>query len=232
MTDGAGSLAVLVGLAEEADLLRKASRSWPEAPRVIVGGGTAAAAQRRAPNLLGQSPSALLSFGYCGGLASDLKPGDLVIATQAVDASGARFSCDPHLSGKIQNAAKDLGLRLHSGAVASPEKVAADPLEKQRLMDSTGAIAVDLESAAVAQVAQGAGLPFAVLRAVLDDAQTPLPGLAVSAIDESSGKARTARILLGLLRDPGALPALIRLGRARAAAQASLRRLLVRPLAL
>ena len=83
----------------------------------------------------------------------------------------------------------------------------------------------------MAQVAQGAGLPFAVLRAVLDDAQTPLPRLTVSAIDERSGKARTARILLGLLRDPGALPALIRLGRARAAAQASLRRLLVRPLA-
>ena len=232
MTDGAGSLAVLVGLAEEADLLRKASRSWPEAPRVIVGGGTAAAAQRRAPDLLGQSPSALLSFGYCGGLAGDLRPGDLVIATEVISAQGQRSRCDPAVGERFAKAAQTLGLTVRHGAVATPSEAVAEPAAKRRLADATGATAVDLESAAVAQVAEEAGLPFAVLRAVLDDVQTPLPLLAISAIDEDSGRPHMGRLLRGLLQNPTALPALIRLGHARAAAQASLRRLLVSPLAL
>ncbi|WP_119166047.1 phosphorylase family protein [Algihabitans albus] len=230
MTGGETSLTVLVGLAEEAELLRDASRSWPKPPHILVGGGTTAAAERRAPGLLTEHPTSLLSFGYCGGLSSDLKPGDLVVATEVIGQSDRRFSCDPALSRGLVESAEALELTVRSGTLATPAEAAATPAAKRRLADTTGALAVDLESAALAEVAVEANLPFAVIRAVLDDLGTTLPPFAIAAVDETSGRPRMTRLLLGLLRSPGDLPALVRLGRARAAAQASLRRLLVRPL--
>ena len=226
------SLAALAGLAEEADLLRSASRAWPQAPQIVVGGGTFEAATRRIPDLLRGQPSHLLSFGYCGGLTDGLKPGDLVIATEALGPQGHRFPCDPIFRQQIVETAESLGLNLHGGAITTPTEVAAEPAAKRRLTETTGAVAVDLESALVGQTAGEAGLPFAVVRAVLDDAQASLPAVAIAAVDETSGKTRLTRLLFGLLQNPSALPALISLARARGAARASLRRLLVRPLAL
>ncbi len=230
-------LAALVGLAEEAALLRAAGRAWPCAPRVAIGGGTAAGAADKAGSLLGgggpdQRPAALLSFGYCGALAPDLRAGDLVIATEVVDTHGQRWTCDAGLQERLLAAAADQDLTARPGRLAVPEAAAATRRAKARLAQATGALAIDLESAAVARLAAEAELPFAVLRAVLDETATPLPPLALTAVDPETGRTRPRPLLLGLLASPGQLPALLRLGRARAAARASLRRLLARPLAL
>lgn len=231
MTNGKVSLAALAGLAEEADLLRSVSRAWPQAPHIVVGGGTFEAATRCIPDLLRGQPSHLLSFGYCGGLTDGLKSGDLVIATEALGPQGQGFPCDPIFRQKIVETAESLGLSLHGGAITTPTEVAAEPAAKRRLAETTGAVAVDLESALVGKTAGEAGLPFAVIRAVLDDAQASLPAFAITAVDESNGETRMTKLLLGLLRNPGALPDLLSLARARSAARASLSRLLVRPLA-
>jgi hypothetical protein len=88
------------------------------------------------------------------------------------------------------------------------------------LHEATHALAVDMESGAVARAAARYALPFAVLRAVADVASEAIPRAAAIT---PSGEPDIPRVLRGLLRRPWELPALIRLGRASAAAHAALR---------
>src|SRR5207248_173173 len=70
------------------------------------------------------------------------------------------------------------GLRV-GDVVTSPrivtvDHLVADPAEKQRLVEQTGADAVDMESAAVAEVCAARGVPFLAVRAVSDTVDTAL----------------------------------------------------------
>jgi adenosylhomocysteine nucleosidase len=85
---------------------------------------------------------------------------------------------------------------------------------------NTGAVAVDMESSAVAQSARTHGLPFIAVRAIVDTAKDVVPP-AVSAASES-GQVRIGRLLLGLLRSPSDLMPLLRLARRYNAATGSL----------
>ena len=75
----------------------------------------------------------------------------------------------------------------------------------------TGAVAADMESSAVAEVASAGRVPFLVVRAIVDTAQDALPEVALSAAGAGEERLRLSRLLATLARTPGELPALIRL---------------------
>jgi nucleoside phosphorylase len=60
---------------------------------------------------------------------------------------------------------------------------------------------VDMESAVVARAARRHGLPFVILRVIVDPAHRPLPKSAVAATD-SDGKVNVPAALGSLVRDP------------------------------
>jgi adenosylhomocysteine nucleosidase len=99
--------------------------------------------------------------------------------------------------------------------------VVAQAVEKHALCQRTGAGAVDLESGAVAAVAQTRGLPFAVLRAVCDTANADLPPAALVALD-ATGAIGFGRVAGAVLRQPAQIPALLRLAAQANAARAAL----------
>jgi adenosylhomocysteine nucleosidase len=74
----------------------------------------------------------------------------------------------------------------------------------------TGALAVDLESAIVANAAEAARIPFLVLRAIADPATRELPPAALLAF---SGEKNTVllRLITELLRQPRQIAALLML---------------------
>ena len=83
----------------------------------------------------------------------------------------------------------------------------------------TGAVAVDMESAGVAQVAALNKLPFVAVRAIVDTAGDTLPRAVVAAGTE--GRVRFARLILGIVRSPRELAPLMQLAkRYRAASRA------------
>ena len=89
--------------------------------------------------------------------------------------------------------------------------------DKQALASATGALAVDMESHIAARLAAAHGLPFAALRVICDPAGRAIPPAAIAGMREDGGTDLGA-ILRALLRDPGQLPAMIRLaGDARTA---------------
>jgi adenosylhomocysteine nucleosidase len=197
---------IVVGLAAEARMTKGLGGI------VAVGGGTREGAQEAAEELVRMGVGALLSFGYAGGLDPELRPGDLLVPSW-VYAAGKYWTADPSLGASLG------GLReqVIFGAMGVVGEVAA----KQRVYEQTHASAVDMESGAVAQVADRNRLPFAVLRAICDPADRALPPLAMTALNRK-GQVRKLRLLGALLRRPWQIPGLMALGRDAAAARATL----------
>jgi 4-hydroxy-3-methylbut-2-enyl diphosphate reductase len=110
---------------------------------------------------------AVLVAGVCGGLDPVVRPGDLMVASEARGRDGTVASPSAPL---LTTALRRLGLTVHMGPIWSSERV-VDGAARRRLA-GTGALAVDLESAPLGLAA--AGRPFAAVRAVVDTAEHPL----------------------------------------------------------
>jgi len=206
--DAPDRIAVVVGLQAEARLIR------PLGWHVAIGGGSSAGVEAAARSAVASGAAALVSFGLAGGLDPALAPGMLLVP-ETILSGGRRIPTDPALSRRLG------GPTAH--CLLGTTEVIADAGAKQRLWTATGAAAVDLESGAVAQVAEAFGLPFAVLRAVCDPAWRSLPAAALWALD-AQGAIAIGRVLFSVLADLGQIPELLALSRDAAAARRALRR--------
>ncbi len=157
-------------------------------------------------------PTGVLSIGLAGGLDPELAVGTLVIGTGV-----AGHAADPDWAQRLLAANPG----AVTGAVAGVASPAATVAEKARLHAGTGAVAVDMESHVVAEVAAAHGLGFAVLRVIGDSAADTLPAAARVPLTPDGG-VRMAAVLAAVARRPWQIPALIGLA---AATQASLGRL-------
>ena len=130
------------------------------------------------------------------------------------------------------SALRAIGVSVLSAAVAGQHPVCSGRLltcaaaigsaaEKASAFRETAAIAVDMESLAVAQVAASHELPFIAVRAIVDTAADALPRTLVAAAAEA-GALRLGRLLGALARRPADLGAFIRLVRPYRAAQRAL----------
>ena len=99
-----------------------------------------------------------------------------------------------------------------SGAFAGVERIVATATEKAALRAQTGAIAADMESHVAERVARRHGLPFAIVRAVSDDAQRSLPPAALVGMRPDGG-VHLGAVFRSLAKNPAQLPALIATGR-------------------
>jgi hopanoid-associated phosphorylase len=214
---GAGRVAVVTGLRSEARCLRGLS------VRVACSGASPERARAEAARLLAEGAAALVSFGLAGGLAPELCPGDLLVPEAVLSPHGRSIPTDPAWRGRLWASLERGGLRVIGGMLAGSEQVVATVAAKRSLRAATGAAAVDMESHAVAAVARAAGLPFLVLRAIADPHDRALPQTALEVV-RPDGHVRVRGVLGGVIRQPGQLLALFRLGRDSAAALATLRR--------
>lgn len=199
-------IGVVVGLTAEARLARRLTAL------VAVGGGSAAGARRAAEGLVAQGAAGLVSFGLAGGLDPALPAGALLLP-RAVRLDGRRVAVDLALAGALGGATAQT-LLCGTTAVAAVA-------DKARLWRDTGCAAVDLETGAVAAVAEQRGLPFAVLRALCDPAGRALPPAALAALD-ARGAIGLGRVLASVLAHPRQLPALLGLAQDAAAARRAL----------
>jgi adenosylhomocysteine nucleosidase len=94
--------------------------------------------------------------------------------------------------------------------IAGADAPLADAKSKSALFETSGSIAVDMESAIVARAAERHRLPFAILRVIADPAHRPLPSSALVAM-RADGEIDLAAVLGALVRNPHELPALMRL---------------------
>jgi adenosylhomocysteine nucleosidase len=155
--------------------------------------------------------------GVAGGLHPMLAQAALVVCERVVEetASGA-VSANRLVrradAGLVEAAAQNSGARR--GVAVTTAQIADTVAEKRRLLGVATASAgggapspaavVDLESAAFAAVADRAGVPWVVLRAVSDTADEALPPLLNRSRDDG-GAVQRGRVVARLLGNPGAL---------------------------
>ena len=109
----------------------------------------------------------VVSTGFAGGIRPGFEVGDLVMASEVIHAhSGERSRPEPGFFG--------LNAMASVGPFVTVEEVLPDPQAKAEAGTRFGAIAADLESAAVAQAAEQAGVAWVAVRAILDPMESPL----------------------------------------------------------
>src|SRR5262249_27948121 len=139
---------------------------------------------RRATQALidGHSPAWIISTGFSGALQSGMKVGDIVAASSIVDGGGTELAID-------LNMPANPAAGLHVGRLLTVDRMVRTVAEKKELAERHGAIAVDMESLAVAQVCKEAKTRFLAVRVISDDLSSDLPREILSVVG-SSGSAR------------------------------------------
>ncbi len=167
-------------------------------------------ARAAAELLVAKGATQLISWGCAAALSPQLKAGDLTLADKLLDADYNELPLDlrwPSCAKAILAA----NLPVISGCLVESTSMVATGRQKKQIHGITDAIVLDMESAAVAKIANRHGLPFLAIRAIVDPANMDLPRAIAFAANEH-GDIMLSKLLLFLLLHPLELPQLIRLG--------------------
>jgi adenosylhomocysteine nucleosidase len=214
-------IGIVTGLQFERAILMRA-RNAPSAPAldVVCAAADYAAAERLSERLVASGAKALVSFGIAGALDISIRPGDLVLPQRILGEDGTDYACDTRWRERLHEriCAKVACIEAPLVTVKTPAATAA---VKRELLDRHGAMAVDMESAAVGAVAARHRLPFLTVRAIADSADQDVPSAALSA-SLPDGSVSAMKALTGVIRHPLQLAALLRLGRQTGRAKTTL----------
>jgi adenosylhomocysteine nucleosidase len=161
---------------------------------------------------------ALIFTGLAGSLVPHLKRGDVVISNFVgqhdvdltafgkrpgqVSESGRLIEADPRL---VQLAAKSLeesepdksGRQMIVGTIVTGDSFISDGSRLKWLQREFGAVAAEMEGAAIGQVCQANNVPFVVIRVISDSASGAAAGEFIMFLDEASET--TFRIVQAML---------------------------------
>lgn len=145
-------------------------------------------AQRAAECLLERGVSALANWGVAGALVASLVPGDVLIPDRIryADDDAHDFIPDADSATCLVRQLTG-GILVHRGTLWSASQAVTGMADKRALADRTGAVAVDMEAAAVAAVAIRARLPFVALKAVCDPLNRAVPARIARKLDGNGG---------------------------------------------
>jgi nucleoside phosphorylase len=137
-----------------------------------LGVGPIRAAQRLERALDHMDITSVLVIGYGGALDPDLRQGDLVIVEHADMLAEETLSASwPLRTGaELCMQAQAAGLPVRLGATLTSSCIIGAPERKRLLFARFNAAIVDMETAALAQVAAAAAVPLDCVRAVSDEA--------------------------------------------------------------
>lgn len=177
---------------------------------VLHGGVGREAARRGAEVLLAEyRPDWLISAGVAGGLREGVVRGDLVLA-DAVVGGGVEIPL-PGLRDASGAALVAAGSTTHRGKLLTMDRPIGCPAEKRMLGAKHDALAVDMETLAVAQVCAREQVPLLSLRAISDAVDEALPAEILTLFDPESGAMRVRTALAAVLARPRLLLDLYRL---------------------
>jgi adenosylhomocysteine nucleosidase len=185
---------------------------------LTVSGIGDAAAARAVMALIDHGADALVGFGLAGGLDPSLKAGRIFLPVEVFSADCGGFRTSSAWRARV--AAALIALQpVANGRLLTSANAVTSIEAKQTMFRETGALAVDMESVAVARIAAARALPFIAARVIVDSAVDALPNSVMAA--SSSGELRMWRLITSLAKAPAEVADVIRLaGRFRAAQRA------------
>lgn len=143
--------------------------------------------------------------GIAGGIDGSLSVGTVVLPEFVVDvATGAQYR--PHPSGQ------STGNAAAGGGIGTVDQLLLDDERLDRLV-KRGIVAVDMETAAVAEVCEERSREWSVVRCISDRPQDGMVDDAAFQVLNEDGTTNPRAALRLMLSNPGRIPELARLGR-------------------
>jgi adenosylhomocysteine nucleosidase len=140
----------------------------------------------------------VISFGMAGALSPELRIGDWVIGSRTC--GPFETECDAAWQAALAHALP----KAWTGPVYADGRLIGDAQEKRSLSCRHNALAADMESHFAAQLAARAGVPFAILRCISDEAVHALPPAIAVAMRPDGGLA-LGNVLKSIATKPGQL---------------------------
>ncbi|MFZ5828721.1 MAG: hypothetical protein ACOY3P_01470 [Planctomycetota bacterium] len=162
----------------------------------LSGAGAAAAVGATESLIAGHRPQRIVSAGFAGALTPQLKRFDVILADRVVSASGGELPVD------VSAVSGDMRSKVHVGPLLTAERVARTPAEKRSLGERFGALAVDLETFAVAEHCRRMSLPFLAARAISDGVDDELPHDVEKLLAQRSAASQFGAALGAVLKRP------------------------------
>lgn len=158
-----------------------------EVVTAVCGIGKVFAAMCAQTMILRYSPEMIINTGVAGTLTDKLGIGSIAVSSCVVQhdmdtsplgdpvglISGinkVELPADETLSNALSDCAKAMGIATVTGVIASGDQFVASTERKQFITENFGAIACEMEGAAVGHVCHVNEVPFCVLRAISDSA--------------------------------------------------------------
>jgi adenosylhomocysteine nucleosidase len=179
---------------------------WQGRPIVLVRSGMGCSSAKDAlVGILGKYDlEYVISIGYAGALDPVLEVGELVVADKVVHyGSQKSYSLNEELISAMPEARR--------GTLLTVDEVVATPPEKEALREKYSAVAVDMETSALAEEAEAYHLPFASVRAITDTASQEL--IDCSHLVAEDGDVSKLKAGWHILTHPGDLKGMIDLGK-------------------
>jgi hopanoid-associated phosphorylase len=177
---------------------------------VVYSGAGHVNAKSASELLVAKGANRLISWGCAAALSESLKPGDLILADELIDAGNVVMATSADWLAYAKNSLAKFVV-IQSGRLAESTSIVSSSKEKKQLHAITGAIALDMESVAVARVAKQHTLPFLTIRVIADPVNMNLPR-AINYSLNDQGEMVLRKLLLFLFLHPAELPGLIKLG--------------------
>ncbi|MGR9115899.1 MAG: phosphorylase family protein [Gammaproteobacteria bacterium] len=178
-------------------------------------------AQAAAELLLANGAESLISWGCAAALVDTLAPGDLTLVSSLVTDRLEQLDIQSSWLTETRQVLSELHPHT-SGSLAESTTLVSSVTEKKTTQRRTQATVLDMESVAIAKVALQNGKPFLAVRAIADPVDMNLPKAIAESLSEE-GEVILPKLLAYLVRHPGELMGLIKLGLHFNAAQKTLK---------
>lgn len=159
-------------------------------------------------------PELILNFGFGGAVLPGLEVGELVLAERVFRLEQEELTelppPDPALATLVHDSCAKIGLQLRRGGFISATGIRNKSEMAGRLKGSTALPLLEMETAAVLQEAQAAGIPVLAIRGVSDASDEEL-GFSIEEFCDAGLNLNPWRVAWTVAKKPYLVPQLIRL---------------------
>jgi adenosylhomocysteine nucleosidase len=166
---------------------------------VLSGAGRKNAAEATEVLLEGHRPQQIISAGFAGGLHPAMKRNDILLADRVV------LPDDNELQVEVPASFAALAGQggVHVGSLLCVDQIVRTPRQKEQLGERYGALAVDMETFAVAEACRQRAVPFVSIRVINDTVNEALASEVEYLLVQKTNPARWGAALGALLHRPG-----------------------------